>query len=272
MTSLYKRILTGMVLVLVICIAVLSGEVPFLLLLLLVNQSGLMEYQKIVQMGTYSVQGIALQLTGLVVLVAAWLIGKGMLALPVLLLLPVLVPLLLAVELYRKKCYPFQDVGLTLLGITWISVPLGLFLYTSYLPLGSEVYHPFAVLGYFVILWLGDSGAYIAGKLTGRHSLFQRISPKKTWEGVAGGLAAAWFAGLMNFYLFEQFFLSQWLLLALVITITGTFGDLVKSLLKRSAGVKDSGTILPGHGGILDRFDSLIGSAPFAFLYVLFYA
>ena len=119
---------------------------------------------------------------------------------------------------------------------------------------------------------MGDSGAFFIGKLIGKHYLFKRISPKKTWEGSIGGFLAAGLAGFLNFILFEGLLLSQWLLLALIINLTGSFGDLTKSMLKRSAGVKDSGNILPGHGGILDRFDSLMGSAPFVLVYLIFYA
>ena len=106
----------------------------------------------------------------------------------------------------------------------------------------------------------------------GKHKLFPRISPNKTWEGSMGGLILALLAGWMNYHVWALLELEQWLVLSLIINITGTFGDFSKSMLKRSVGVKDSGHILPGHGGVLDRFDSLIGSAPFVFIFLLYYA
>ena len=123
-------------------------------------------------------------------------------------------------------------------------------------------------LGYLLLLWLNDTGAYFVGSLVGKHKLFERISPGKTWEGSAGGalfaLATAW--GLSM--LFIQLTTMHWLILAIIVVISGTIGDLVESMLKRSLGIKDSGNILPGHGGMLDRFDAVLISAPFVFVYL----
>lgn len=265
------RVVTGILLAMVITGCVLSGELTFMLLMVCLNQLALMEYARLVQMHEFSLQKTATYTSALVLMIAAWLIGKQVLEPSALILLPVFIPLFFGIELFRKKKYPVENIALSILGLIWITVPFGLFALIGFLPLAMH-YHPVIVLGYFIILWLSDSGAYFCGKAIGKRKLFERISPNKTWEGFAGGLVLAWIAGLSNFLLFHQLQLSQWFLLALIIYITGSFGDFAKSMLKRSVGVKDCGTILPGHGGILDRFDSLIGSAPFAFLYLLFYA
>src|SRR5262249_33725331 len=119
------------------------------------------------------------------------------------------------------------------------------------------------IFGCLFILWASDTGAYFAGTLFGRRKLFERISPKKSWEGAVGGaLLAIVFAILMNAF-FHSLQLWQWLSIAVIIIVGGTFGDLIESLLKRSIVIKDSGTSLPGHGGFLDRFDGLLISAPF---------
>lgn len=270
--SVKARVITGILLATIISACVLSGELTFMLLMVGINELALIEYARLVQMHEFSLQKTATYTTAFLLMIAAWLIRKQVLELSALLLLPAFIPLFFGIELFRKKKYPVETIALSIFGLMWITVPFGLFALIGFLPLDSVHYHPLIVLGYFIILWLSDSGAYFFGKAIGKRKLFERISPNKTWEGFAGGLVLAWIAGLSNFLLLHQLQLSQWLLLALIIYTSGSFGDFAKSMLKRSVGVKDCGTILPGHGGILDRFDSLIGSAPFAFLYLLFYA
>ena len=125
------------------------------------------------------------------------------------------------------------------------------------------------LFGYFGILWISDTGAYLVGSAIGKHRLFERISPKKSWEGSIGGAIFALGGAALCWYLFGDILLWQWFVLGLIIVIIGTLGDLVESLFKRSLGVKDSGSILPGHGGMLDRFDAVFISAPFVFAYLM---
>jgi len=124
------------------------------------------------------------------------------------------------------------------------------------------------LLGYFVILWINDTFAYLFGTAFGKHRLFERISPKKSWEGSIGGalisIIAAWLIASFT----NSLPLIHWIVIAIIIVICGTLGDLVESMLKRSLNCKDSGTLLPGHGGILDRFDSVLISAPIIFVYI----
>jgi phosphatidate cytidylyltransferase len=119
------------------------------------------------------------------------------------------------------------------------------------------------------MIWASDIGAYIVGKAIGKHKLFMRISPGKTWEGAIGGALFTLIVAYTLSYFKIGILHNNWITLTLIIVITGILGDLIKSLLKRSLGIKDTGNILPGHGGMLDRFDSLIGSAPFIFSYYL---
>jgi phosphatidate cytidylyltransferase len=133
----------------------------------------------------------------------------------------------------------------------------------------TRTYHFQIVLGYLFIVWANDTFAYLTGKTMGKHALFKRISPGKTWEGSLGGLIGSLgVAAVLSLY-FSTLLINQWLIIAVIIVVTGTYGDLIKSLMKRSLNIKDSGNILPGHGGMLDRFDSLLGSAPFVFLYLM---
>jgi phosphatidate cytidylyltransferase len=154
------------------------------------------------------------------------------------------------------------------------------FLLISKIPFGSDGYNPLIIIGLFILIWTNDTFAYIVGKSIGKHKLFEKISPKKTIEGFFGGLVFAIFAGtLISIYLIEpkeQFSNKSiliWSIIAAIVGVIGTIGDLIESKFKRIAGVKDSGKIMPGHGGILDRLDSVIFAAPFIFLFykILYY-
>ena len=139
---------------------------------------------------------------------------------------------------------------------------------------GVKNYNPKIIIGLFILIWTNDTFAYIVGKSMGKHKLFERISPKKTIEGFLGGILFAVFAGYLisKLYIkaspkFSEKSILIWCIIALIVGIIGTIGDLIESKFKRIAGVKDSGKIMPGHGGILDRLDSVIFVAPFVFLF-----
>jgi phosphatidate cytidylyltransferase len=176
--------------------------------------------------------------------------------------------LLFIAELYRKKDFPFGNIGYTLLGILYIIVPFALL---STIAAHDGAYDRGILLGYFFLVWSSDTFAYVFGNLFGKHRLFERISPKKSWEGViGGGICTLGIAYLLSIYQL-QIDLFTWLMIAVIIVVTGILGDLCESLLKRSLGVKDSGNILPGHGGLLDRFDALFLSAPIVWAYLAYF-
>jgi phosphatidate cytidylyltransferase len=129
-------------------------------------------------------------------------------------------------------------------------------------------YNPILPLSVFIFLWLSDTGAYCFGSLFGKHRLFERISPKKSWEGSVGGAALSMLASLPMAQLFPFMNVGEWAGLAIVVVVFGTWGDLTESLLKRRLHIKDSGNILPGHGGMLDRFDSSLLAIPAAVVYL----
>jgi phosphatidate cytidylyltransferase len=121
-------------------------------------------------------------------------------------------------------------------------------------------------MGFLIILWSNDTGAYLSGRALGRTKLFERISPNKTWEGFIGGVLLAMGVAFGLSYWFGTLTKLEWVMIAAIIGIFGTLGDLVESMLKRSLGIKDSGSILPGHGGFLDRFDGLLIAAPLVYI------
>ncbi len=182
---------------------------------------------------------------------------------------------LLVAELYGKQPDPINNWAYTMLSQMYIALPFSLINVLAFTatPDGRIMFNTILPLSVFVFLWVNDTGAYCVGSLLGRHKLFPRISPGKSWEGsIGGGLLVVALAWVYGWYESSQGmgFLNewQWAGLGLVVVIFGTWGDLVESLFKRTLGIKDSGNILPGHGGMLDRFDSSLLAIPAAVVYL----
>ena len=171
------------------------------------------------------------------------------------------------VQLYRPRQNAVHSLERSFFSLGYIALPVAL------LNCIMSISAPRLLLGMFMFIWLYDTGAYCIGMLLGCHRLFERISPKKSWEGVIGGIAACVAGAYATHYWFDEFFqvpeLTIWVGLSIFVAVFATFGDLVESLIKRTVGVKDSGNILPGHGGILDRIDSLLLVAPAVLIYLL---
>jgi len=163
-------------------------------------------------------------------------------------------------ELFRAKERAIENVGSTILGIAYLALPMGLLVASGVSSSGD--YSPWQVLFFFFFMWASDTGAYFTGRAFGKTKLLERLSPKKTVEGFIGGMLTAMLVGYFASLVLGFGDVWAWLLIGAFMSITGTAGDLFESMLKRQTGVKDSGTILPGHGGILDRFDSTFISAP----------
>lgn len=178
---------------------------------------------------------------------------------------------LMIAELYLKKKNPIGNWAFSMLSQLYVALPFALLnvLAFHYSPETSSVtYNPILPLSIFVFIWLSDTGAYCVGSLIGKHRLFERISPKKSWEGSIGGSVFSIASSLVFAHFFPFMPGWQWVGLAIVVVIFGTWGDLTESLMKRQLGIKDSGNILPGHGGMLDRFDSALIAIPAAVVYL----
>jgi len=183
-----------------------------------------------------------------------------------LLMLTVLAPFLIV--LFRPTKNPFHLVANYLLIAIYISLPL---FSLNVLAFAEGDYNPLLLLSFFILLWVNDTGAYIVGVNFGKNRLFERISPKKSWEGFWGGLVLTVVAAYVLFLWVHEGSMALWLITGFVVSVFATLGDLVESMLKRSANTKDSGTILPGHGGVLDRFDGALFAAPvMSLLFYLF--
>ena len=184
-------------------------------------------------------------------------------------LLPIAAYLLLRtiVQLYRPRQNAVHSLERSFFSLGYVALPIAM------LNGIMSITAPRLLLGMFIFIWLYDTGAYCVGMLLGRHRLFERISPKKSWEGVIGGVAFCVAGAYATHHWFNEFFQvpdqTVWVGMSVVVAVFATFGDLVESLIKRTVGVKDSGNLLPGHGGILDRIDSLLLVAPAVFIYLL---
>ena len=179
---------------------------------------------------------------------------------------------LLISELYLQRESPINNWAYTMLSQMYVALPFALLPVLGFM---TDPAHPYDLhyrwifpLAVFIFLWTSDTGAYCFGSLLGKHRLFERISPKKSWEGSIGGALVSLAAACVVWYFDQSLTLPQWLGFALVVVVFGTWGDLVESLLKRQLGIKDSGNILPGHGGMLDRFDSSLLAIPAAGVYL----
>lgn len=226
---------------------------------------------------TRTIEGI---ITGAGIYTIATLVSSGVVDSKAFLLVMPVIMLIITAELYRNESRPFDILAQTFFPFIYIVLPISLFPFAAYGTIGIDsvimhgdyIFSPGLVIGFFLLVWTNDTGAYLTGMTIGKHKLFERISPKKTWEGFFGGLViaitAAWFLsgwlGIVG--------KGGWMIIAAIVSIAGTYGDLVESMLKRSTGVKDSGSILPGHGGFLDRFDSTLTAFPLVYLFVALFA
>lgn len=170
-------------------------------------------------------------------------------------------------ELYSHSKEPFANIAFMVLGLFYIGIPFALVDFIAY---DGEQFMNRVVFGLLVLTWVNDTGAYLVGSMIGKTPLFPRISPNKTWEGTTGGLITTLIFGYLLSLIFNEIPTAQWMGLAVIVGIFGGLGDLVESMLKRSVNVKDSGDLLPGHGGLLDRFDAFIFVLPFAAAYLLY--
>jgi phosphatidate cytidylyltransferase len=276
LNNFFRRTLTGAWIVIFILGGFWLHPISFFLTGLVLLIGTQYEYYMMIRNTGVRPQLVLGMLTGSAAYVISTLIAVGLIPdNSFLFLIPILL-IIMVVELYRKQDRPFDSLAHTFFPMLYTALPFSLFPFSAFdhtglnsiLPHGNIVFSPGIIIGFFLLIWANDTGAYLTGMSFGRHKLWERISPKKTWEWFFGGLIvaalAAWllsdWLGILN--------RIHWVIISVTISVAGTYGDLVESLLKRSIGVKDSGTIMPGHGGFLDRFDSAVISFPLVYLFI----
>ncbi|MDB4918434.1 phosphatidate cytidylyltransferase [Mucilaginibacter sp.] len=263
------RAITGFFFVIVMLASVLLGQYVFSAFYLLVSILCLHEFYKLMAKSGVRPNMQAGMLNGVLVFVFIALQFYTTEARFLLVLLTFSMALIFIQELYKPSPAPFTNIAFTFLGIIFAVVPFSFFHALAFVNGHYNFHFPLAFL---LMLWTNDTGAYLSGRFLGRHKLFERHSPKKTWEGFIGGVLLTIGTATILSHYFNDVYWKQWASMAIYISLVGTFGDLVESMFKRSINIKDSGGILPGHGGLLDRFDGLLLSAPlvFTFLYLFF--
>jgi phosphatidate cytidylyltransferase len=245
--------------------AIYVSQWTFGALFLALTLLGIREFYQLLSLRGFSPNYNAGLVLGCALFVLVFLLQLHLVPLSALYALPPILFFIFISELFRKKKEPFVNIALTLLGMFYVG---GSFSMLPILGFLNGHYSWQVIMGTMLLIWTSDSGAYFAGKTFGRHKLFPRISPGKTWEGWLGGAAfSLGVAYVLSLYL-PDLTLPYWLGIALIVAVFGVLGDLIESLLKRSLQVKDSGTLIPGHGGILDRFDSLLLVVPFIVAYL----
>ncbi len=311
MSNLATRVLVAVVGIPVILLVTMAGGFYFYALVLLIALLAVHEYFSLARAkGAFPQAGPGMALSGLLVTFFAWfkvrfLVAGGLLergihvpypsmAQSVLIAYLVAVPLVMAIELFRDRPGPIVNIATTLFGASYIGLCLGslvglreLFIpedfpVYAYFPfhgtaasgdVAGELYRwgGYTVIALFASIWVCDSAAYFAGRAFGRHKLFVRVSPNKSWEGAIAGFAAALGVfQLARVLVLPYMSVVDALVCGGIVGVCGQIGDLAESLLKRDAGVKDSSALIPGHGGVLDRFDSLLFVAPLVFVYLDF--
>ena len=274
MRNFIVRTLSGAVLLAIVLGAAYGGAYAYGALMLLIIVVGMWEFFNIAAatgarphrtLGITA--GVVFFLTCFIQWVNPMSVGLGAdLLIAGVLYFSVLLPLSFVVELFHDSETPVRNVATTLMAVFYVAYPISLMLFIPGLITGEWTAEAF--LFYLFIVWGNDVFAYLTGVSIGKHKMAPRISPKKSWEGFIGGIVGALLMGAIGSFVVGGG-LGLWLGLAVVVAITSVFGDLVESMFKREANIKDSGNIIPGHGGILDRFDALLISTPFAFVYLV---
>jgi phosphatidate cytidylyltransferase len=261
------RAITAFFFTIVMLASVFSGAVVFSGFYLVLQALALLEFYKLLKTSgarPQQILGVSIGLLGFIFLSAYYLFQYESKYL--ILLIPVLFAVFIY-ELYKKEKVPFANIGYTFLGILYVSVPFAFYYSLGFIQ-DSQTFNFHFPLAFLLMLWASDTGAYLFGRKLGKTRLFERHSPKKSWEGFLGGVfTSILVAGIVSF-IFKEVAITVWVGMAVLVVSFGTLGDLVESMLKRSLDVKDSGSLLPGHGGLLDRFDGLLIAAPLVYTYL----
>ncbi len=261
-----QRIITGTLGILLIVVAVSQGEWTYFALFLGICILTQLEFYKLTGLDGLLPLKSTGTIAGALIYIVSFLVERGTLNAKYYLVLFPVTALIFFIKLYKKSDKkPFTNIAYTLCGIFYVAVPFALLNVTAF----SQGEYSFQlIMGILSLFWASDTGAYFAGVRFGRTQLFARVSPKKSWEGSIGGALTAMLTALVLSYFYTDLASWQWLTVGGIIIITGTYGDLVESLFKRSIAIKDSGRGLPGHGGFLDRFDSLLISSHFIMVFL----
>ena len=262
MSNLLRRSFSGLIFVILFISAILYSKESYVILTVIFALISIWEFHKILNfksIASYIFFGAA-----------AFLLIKrpDSYAVSMILGITIISSSYLIYQLLSKKVISSRDdrakMGLTIRYLIFS------FCFLILIPFQKNQYNPYIILNILILIWINDSFAYLVGKNFGRRKLFESVSPKKTIEGFLGGLSFSIGTGYLISHYVQDYSTQNWIIIAMIVSVIGTIGDLVESKFKRQANIKDSGNIMPGHGGILDRLDSLLFAAPFVYLYINF--
>ena len=267
-----QRAITGVIFVAVLVGCILGGPISFTILFALISALTINEFGNIVNRMEHTRMNKPISiLAGLFLFLCFGYIGVVPGANEIFIPYLFLILYLFISELYKKQPNPLNNWAYAMMSQIYIALSFALLNVLAYHSSATESvsqYNPILPLSIFIFNWVNDTGAYCTGMLFGKHRLFERISPKKSWEGSIGGAVFSIIAAIVLAHFFTFLSTGVWIGLGLTVVVFGTWGDLTESLLKRQLHVKDSGNILPGHGGMLDRFDSTLMAVPAAVAYL----
>lgn len=271
MSNLLKRSITGSIFVAVSLALILINQWTLLAFLLIADVWLKVEFYRIVrndESKPLSFTGLVAGIVSISVLFAV-IVYKADARFLWVCLVPIL--LIFVEELFKNEKNPLRNVAFTVLSLVYITLPLLFAMLIVFGKYGESVttFKPGILVGILVLIWIFDSMAYVVGVPLGKHRLYERVSPKKSWEGTIGGTVFTIAAGFFMHNFFDGINSTDWVVIAVLVVVFGTIGDLIESQFKRSINVKDSGETLPGHGGLLDRLDSFIFTLPWVFIYLV---
>ncbi len=269
MSEFLKRTISGLLFVIVLVGAIYIGHITFFIIFLAVMVATLLEFYHLGVKAKIHPQALMGIFIGIALFTWSYFYSSGRIErITIFGFIPILISIFV-IELYRHHQKPMQNISFTLFGLIYIALPFSLLNFIAINGSSFRMeYNPNLLLGLLFLVWANDTGAYIVGVNLGKHKMIPRISPKKSWEGFVGGIATTLVVAWIIAGIFNEISLRHWLVLGAITALMAVLGDLVESMFKRSIGVKDSGKFLPGHGGLLDRFDALIMTIPVAYAYM----
>ncbi len=272
MKNFIQRAITGVIFVAVLISCIIGGPLPFGILFCLISALATVEFCQLMnqQQGVHINRNIC-TLGSITLFLCFFFYGMNPAETNIFIpYLAILIYLFIS-ELYLKKENPINNWAYAMFSQLYVALPFALLNVLAFQTTPTETVSQYLFifpLSIFIFNWMNDTGAYCTGVLFGKHPLFKRISPKKSWEGSIGGAVFCMAAAFALAHFFPIYSTGEWIGLSLTVVVFGTWGDLTESLMKRQLGIKDSGNILPGHGGILDRFDSAMLAIPAAVVYL----
>jgi phosphatidate cytidylyltransferase len=267
--NLLKRTISGVIYLIIVIGSLFIGEYGYGIVFALIGLLALIEFFDLTEIPRFGRITIAGLIVGVLLFIIAFLVTSRTIGYHYLMTAGIMPILLYILTLYTQDTHFTSGLSKVCLGILYVIIPLAIMNYLVFPAVNNYAYTHRIVLGVLTLVWINDTGAYVTGSTFGKHKLFPAISPKKSWEGLIGGtlltlLPSFWMNSIMGVLA-----VTDWIVLAAIVSVFGVYGDLTESIIKRNANRKDSGTLIPGHGGILDRIDSILFVMPVTVLYLL---